>query len=177
MKKQLLGMGLVSLISYCIYSLFVSKDSIHLKHDYDVVLHHVEHSWTNEYGQVQGEITSDEAKINSEKDYIFVKKPIFYALDEKNLRWEVNAKEGYGHQKEEKIVLNNDVVISHTTTPPTTMSTQSLIIFPRKNIALTDETVLIQQGNSHIEAKGMSIDFQTGRITLKHKAQGRYHDN
>ena len=176
MKWHFIGIGLATVAAITIYQ--NKNDSLTQvpHHEHDIVLHDIEHSWTGQHGQVQGEITSPKAKISSRNGIMEIESPKFYALDQKNIRWQVSADKGKAYETDSKLILSNHVVIRQESTPTTLLNTKTLTIFPKQHFASTHDAVVITQGDSRLEAKGMSIDFETGHITLKHQAQGRFHD-
>ena len=141
---------------------------------YDAIATNPKHLWTGADGSIIGEISAIQASINSIEGIVLLQNPSFSAIDQKNRLWHVNAEKGSGNESTESLLLENHVKIVHQTTPPTYLSTPSITIYPRQQKAITQETVLIKQGDSFIEARGMIIDFKTGNMTLQQQAQGRY---
>ena len=176
MKWHFIGIGLATAVMITIYQKKNDTTTQVPHHEHDIVLHDIEHSWTGQHGQVQGEITSPKAKISSRNGMMEIEKPKFYALDQKNIHWQVSSDEGKGYETDSKLILSNHVVVRQESIPTTLLKTETLTIFPKQHFASTQDTVVITQGDSRLEARGMSIDFETGHITLKHQAQGRYYE-
>ncbi len=81
--------------------------------------------------------------------------------------------------KDQNIVLSKNVVVQETpktaSSPTTTLSTEELMYFPKKQWATTPKHVMIKNSQGHvIEALGMKADIAKQKIHFLHQTQGIY---
>lgn len=91
--------------------------------------------------------------------------------------WLINSNYATASQGINQILFQDHVVIFHPADkddPTTTMKTSALTVFPNKQIAETDQPVVITQPNTTIQAIGMLADLNIGIVKLLSQAKGIY---
>ncbi len=102
------------------------------------------------------------------------------ALHRDNLLWTIKANSGKSfHSKEhsfERIDLKNHVEINVDQDAPNNwrMQTDSLSIFPLKELVVSDAPVSIFSGNLLIESQGVHGDLKLGLVDLKKEVTSYY---
>jgi lipopolysaccharide export system protein LptC len=91
--------------------------------------------------------------------------------------WQINAKFAKTTQGIHKIYFWDHVEIAHAAdaqNPETTLKTESLTVFPDKQIAKTDQPIVFAQPDTTVHAVGMLANMELGTIQLLSNAQGDY---
>lgn len=91
--------------------------------------------------------------------------------------WYVDSDYAKATQGIEKIFFWKNVIIRHSNdlkAPTTTMQTDSLTVYPSKQIAETTDAVLVLQPNTTIQAIGMFANLKDGTVKLLANARGEY---
>lgn len=91
--------------------------------------------------------------------------------------WDIRSFYGETQRGVEQIIFSNHVVIHHVadkTNPTTTLTTNSLTIFPDQKLATTTDPILITQPNTTVHAIGMTANLNNGIIKLLSEAKGEY---
>lgn len=91
--------------------------------------------------------------------------------------WHVDAKHAKTLLGKQQIQLWDNVVIQHerdTENPNTLIQTESLTLFPGKQVVETDQPITLKQPNTLIHAIGMLANMETGTVQLFSKAEGEY---
>ncbi len=76
--------------------------------------------------------------------------------------------------KIQKIIFSDDVRI---TSAPFLLNTSTLTYHPDTNLAKTDDLIDISSENLHIQAKGMNIHLQSGKMELLNQVTSKYEYN
>lgn len=91
--------------------------------------------------------------------------------------WTIDSDYATASQGVTQILFWSHVVIHHPTdsvNPNTTLQTPSLTIFPDKQIAKTDQAVVLKQPDATVHAIGMLANLDDGTIKLISKARTEY---
>ncbi|HVY53294.1 MAG TPA: LPS export ABC transporter periplasmic protein LptC, partial [Gammaproteobacteria bacterium] len=91
--------------------------------------------------------------------------------------WQLTAEHAKTFQGVNQIYLWENVVINHPgdeQNQKTTLLTPTLKVFPERQVAMTDDPVIITQPNTTIHAIGMSADLVSGAVKLLSQAQGEF---
>ena len=102
--------------------------------------------------------------------------PLFLLPDPEGQPWELRAQSGWVSAKGEELRLRGGVV-GHSPAgakAPTEFKTNSLNVFPNKNLARTDETVTITQPGSILSGTGFETNTKTKQYALKSQVRSRY---
>ncbi|MFT4198212.1 MAG: LPS export ABC transporter periplasmic protein LptC [Pseudoxanthomonas sp.] len=105
--------------------------------------------------------------------------PVFRIPDKDRQYWHMVAKTGWVDEHGDLLRLTDDVV---GTSPeqavvPTTFTTTVLDVFPRRNLASTDQRVTISQPNASTTGVGFVVDTKNRHYTLKSKVHSRHAPN
>lgn len=135
----------------------------------------------NDTGQLYQRLTVDKWEKKQQDLEVTFYNPKFLWTMENGHTFEVHAKRGKGHQIPqrdhfEKIVLSQDVEVirQSNTLMPWRLISQKITLYPEQQISKTTYPVEVFGPQTHIEAKGMNIDFKTGKIDFLHHVQTRY---
>jgi lipopolysaccharide export system protein LptC len=91
--------------------------------------------------------------------------------------WYVTAKNARAIDGIEHVNFEHDVVIHHAAdlhNPATVIKTDTLTVFPDKQIAETSDPITLVQPSVVVKATGMHADMMTGDIKLLSEARGEY---
>ncbi len=111
------------------------------------------------------------------KDQTFtIARPLFLLPDDEGHHWQMRSKSAWVSAKADEIRLTGDV---RGTSPPqagvpSTLETQRLNIFPRKNLASTDDPVTITQPGSILTGVGFQTNTKTKQYQVKSQSKLRY---
>jgi len=97
--------------------------------------------------------------------------------EDNNVDWRITANKGNTADKGETLHLAGNVIAiqaDNNNLPLTTFETQQLVIHPKKEYAETVEPVIISQANNKTKAVGMTVDIQSGIMTLLSQVQSRH---
>ena len=102
--------------------------------------------------------------------------PLFLLPDSQGHHWEMRAKSGWVSAKGDELRLTGDV---KGTSPkeaavPSTFDTQRLNVFPRKNLAASDDAVTITRPGSILTGTGFETNTKTKQYTFKSQVKTRY---
>lgn len=92
--------------------------------------------------------------------------------------WEIQAKKAISINGGEKITFINNVIIQQKSHPPTTVestiTTEKMTYFPKKQLATTTYKVVFDQPGSQVEAIGLNAFLNEKRVQLLSHARGSY---
>ena len=115
-------------------------------------------------------------KIN-ESDDIEIERPIFQMKQQEN-HWEVIADSAIVNDKEETILLTDNIVMQQQNVEPAvTIRTSNLLIHTKTQIAQTSAHVDISNGLSQIESDGMIYNNISSDLELSSNVSGYYVPN
>jgi len=112
-----------------------------------------------------------------ENDATKIVKPLLTLYRKSPQPWHLTADHARTLQGISQIFLQDNVIIDHPgddQNEKTTLLTPSLIVYPEKQLALTEDPVIINQPNTKIHAVGMNADLSSGAIKLLSQTQGEY---
>ncbi|MBE9567692.1 MAG: LPS export ABC transporter periplasmic protein LptC [Proteobacteria bacterium] len=112
-------------------------------------------------------------KFNNSDD-TEIRKPVFHMLQPEK-QWVVSADFALLNDKDETIMLKENVVMQQQNTEPAvTIRTPNMMIYTRTQIAKTKAPVEITQGNSQIHSIGMIYNNITSDLELSSDVNGYY---
>ncbi|MGV8959656.1 MAG: LPS export ABC transporter periplasmic protein LptC [Stenotrophomonas sp.] len=106
--------------------------------------------------------------------------PLFLLPDAAGQHWQLRAKTGWISAKGDEMRLRGDVNGDSPTTgniPPTTFRTQRLDVFPRQNLARTDDTVTMTRPGIIQTGIGFQADLKSQQYSLLSQVKTRYEPN
>ena len=111
------------------------------------------------------------------KDQTFtIATPLFLLPDDRGHHWQMRSKSAWVSAKADEIRLTGDVrgISPRQAGVPSTLETQRLNIFPRKNLASTDAPVTITQPGSILTGVGFQTNTKTQQYQIKSQSKLRY---
>jgi lipopolysaccharide export system protein LptC len=101
---------------------------------------------------------------------------LFLLPDTDGKHWEMRSKTAWVSAKGDEVRLSGQVNgrSPHDAVVPTTFSTDRLNVFPRKNLASTDDAVTITRPGSILTGVGFETNTKTKQYTFKSQAKTRY---
>lgn len=106
-----------------------------------------------------------------------LEKPYIELFQEKGQPWQTWAEQGIFFEKRQLVTLSGKVRIHRAAdeiNQPVTLSTESITLDMRKKIAKTSSDVQVTSGEDILNATGMMVDLQSGRVELHSKVKGKY---
>lgn len=113
----------------------------------------------------------------TQNDATDITKPILTLYGKSPKPWHLTAEHAKSLQGTNQIVLWENVVIHHPgddQNEKTTLLTPILTVLPEKQLATTEDKVVIIQPNTQIHAVGMNADLASGAVKLLSQTQGEY---
>ena len=116
-------------------------------------------------GGIDHSLAADEIKHFPANDITRAESPDITFFRANGTAWDISAEQGRITEKNNVIDLWNDVEISRNT-PPNELNfkTSKLTIVASKNLAHTDQDVLIIDNSTHINATGMKAYLEENKI-------------
>jgi len=103
--------------------------------------------------------------------------PRFSFPDRKGGRWSASSASAWVADKATEVRLIDDVVMVGPPAPSgerTRFTTERLQIFPKSNLARSDDSVTVSRSDSILAGKGLRADIQAHRFQLLSDVKGRY---
>lgn len=128
-------------------------------------------------GRPDYQMTADYVTHFPDKDIVKLDKVNFKLYQVKQSTWSVSAQQGEVENLAGIIHLKDKVVLSRPETETSeaiTLATSELHIYSKKDLAETDAKVQIKSGNSQIDAVGMRLYLDEGRMELLSSIRTRY---
>ena len=113
----------------------------------------------------------------SPKDETFqITAPLFLLPDTDGNHWEMRSKTAWVSAKGDEVRLSGQVngQSPQAAAVPTTFKTERLNVFPRKNLASTDDAVTITRPGSILSGVGFETNTKTKQYTFKSQVKTRY---
>lgn len=131
---------------------------------------------TNSIGKPDVALFSPYVTHYKTDDTSFYSNPHIY-LYKNGDQWRITSKTAKGVNGVETFYLYNGVTVKQLPSSKgrgTLLSTDSLTVFPKKDLVTTQDFVTIEQPGLKITAKGLKGDLKTGNIQLLSKTRGQY---
>ena len=130
----------------------------------------------NEQGQESMTLQAPQMQRNPKDQTFTISTPLFLLPDDQGHHWRMRSESAWVSAKADEIRLTGDV---RGTSPqeagsPSTLETQRLNIFPRKNLATTDDPVTITQPGSILTGVGFQTNTKTQQYQVKSQSKLRY---
>lgn len=119
-------------------------------------------------------LNGDYLQRHNDSDETEVQKAVFDLIQE-NGQWKINADNAIINDKNDTILLENNVVMQQQNfEPAVTIRTQQLLINTKTQIAQTQALVNITQGQSLLKSDGMIFNNVTSELELSSNVSGYY---
>ena len=185
-KNSIISLLLVIAISLSTWSIFLSKQwapasTDALSHRPDAFMEDVIATIINKEGNPVLKVAAPKMIHYADNDSTDMTAPnITVFRKESPNPWFINADFAKATQGISQILFQKNVVIHHPANidnPTTTMSTDSLTVFPDEQTAQTNDPILITQPSSTIHAVGMHANLKDGTVKLLSQAREEYVPN
>jgi len=106
-----------------------------------------------------------------------ITKPRFAFPDKQQGRWDGASDTAWVAEKGVEIRLNGNVQFTGPTEPSgdrTRFASNSLRVFPKQDLALSDDSVTVTRSDSILRGTGLRADMKAHRISLLSDVKGRY---
>jgi lipopolysaccharide export system protein LptC len=143
----------------------------------DYILENFELTSLNDQGKESFSLTAPHLERDPGGKSLTIAKPRFAFPDKQSGRWEGSSDTAWVAEKGVEIRLNGDV---HFTGPPTPsgdrtrFASKSLRVFPKQDLALSDDSVTVTRSDSILQGTGLRADMKAHRISLLSNVKGRY---
>ncbi|MEO8367177.1 MAG: LPS export ABC transporter periplasmic protein LptC [Pseudoxanthomonas sp.] len=177
-----LGLGLVLLVAATLsgWSAWKQRDvaeadapsterSDYLMRDFEMIS-------LDEQGQESMTLRAPEMQRNPKDQTFQITTPLFLLPDTDGKHWEMRSRTAWVSAKGDEVRLLGEVSgrSPQDAITPTTFTTGRLNVFPRKNLASTDDAVTITRPGSILTGVGFETNTQTQQYTFKSQVKTRY---
>ena len=141
----------------------------------DLIALTVQQSSFNDHGERQYQLKAESMLQFLETNRNLMIKPDITFYQDRVPSWTTTAKEAVSDNTGEALNLSGNVTIRQQNVPKSaTMETDTLILYPEKSYATTEDKVIIRQQGIYIEAIGLDADLNHNRITLRKNVTSIY---
>ena len=146
-----------------------TERSDYLMRDFEVIS-------LNEQGQESMTLQAPQMQRNPKDQTFTIATPLFLLPDDQGHHWRMRSKSAWVSAKADEIRLTGDVrgISPQEASVPSTLETQRLNIFPRQNLASTDDPVTITQPGSILTGVGFQTNTKTKQYQIKSQSKLRY---
>jgi lipopolysaccharide export system protein LptC len=89
--------------------------------------------------------------------------------------WKTSASSAVSDNEGDQLHLSGDVtIVQQGVKEAAILETETLLLYPKKSYATTDDKVIIRQTGVYIEAHGLDADLTNNRITLRKNVTSIY---
>lgn len=147
----------------------VAERSDYLMRDFEMIS-------LDDKGQESITLRAPEMQRNAKDQTFQIATPLFLLPDTEGQHWEMRSATAWVSPKGDEVRLSGSVEgrSPEGVGVPTTFSTERLNVFPRKNLASTDDKVTITRPGSILSGVGFEVNTQTKQYTLKSQVKTRY---
>lgn len=127
-------------------------------------------------GNLIDQLRAEKLKHYTDDSSDFIK-PHLVIYSETAKPWEVDADHGHANNGIKEIELQDSVRLHQSADKnrhEVTITTSAAKIYPEKDYAETDQSVLLQQPGVTLQSVGVRAYLKQGRVELLSKAQGQY---
>ncbi|RYZ72873.1 MAG: LPS export ABC transporter periplasmic protein LptC [Lysobacteraceae bacterium] len=145
--------------------------SDYLMRDFEVVA-------LDDQGKESLTLRAPEMQRNPVDQTFTIATPVFLLPDSDGRHWQMRSRDGWVSAKGDELRLTGNVTgTSPAGAMPATFTTQRLNVFPRRNMASTDQAVTITRPGSIISGVGFETNTKTKQYTFKSQVKTRYEPN
>ena len=135
------------------------------------------HEW-NEKGLLVRKVETQKLEHKPHKRANFLEAPVSTQFQQNGNISMLSANHGVAMDDNSKTDFIGDVKIFSNKEQPneTVLRTEKLAVFPKQNIAETDQPVTIESANSLMQGTGMDIDFNDQILNLHSRVKGTHNN-
>jgi len=141
----------------------------------DYIIKGVKAQYYDKKGLLERQIEAKNARHLPETDTTELIQPSVVLRDQQKPQWRVKSKEGV-LLGDRLLELDGDVIVTplEGNESDLSLSTQHISIDLNKQIADTNEDVLIESPSTQIHSKGMNMDMVTQQVQFKSQVRGQH---
>ena len=143
----------------------------------DYILENFELTSLNERGEEAFSVAAPHLERDPGGKSLSIRKPRFSFPDRKEGRWQATSDTAWVADKGVEVRLNDNVVFVGPPTPSgdhTRFATAHLQVFPKQDLALSEDSVTITRSDSILTGVGLRADMKAHRVQLLANVKGRY---
>ena len=143
----------------------------------DYILENFELTSLDENGHESFSVSAPHLERDPGGKSLTIQMPQFSFPDQDGGRWLATSDRAWVAEKGVEVRLINKVQMTGPPSPTgdrTRFSTAQLQIFPKQDLALSDDAVTISRADSILHGTGLRADLQSHRIQLLANVKGRY---
>jgi lipopolysaccharide export system protein LptC len=143
----------------------------------DYVLENFELTSLNERGQESFSVAAPHLERDPGGKSLTVRKPHFSFPDKQEGRWQATSDTAWIADKGVEVRLNDNVLFVGPPTPSgdrTRFATAHLQVFPKQDLALSEDSVTVTRSDSILRGDGLRADMKAHRVELLANVKGRY---
>ena len=143
----------------------------------DYILENFELTSLNERGEEAFSVAAPHLERDPGGKSLSIRKPRFSFPDRKAGRWLATSETAWVADKGVEVRLNDKVLFTGPPTPSgdrTRFATEHLQVFPKQDLALSEDAVTVTRSDSILQGVGLRADMKAHRIQLLANVKGRY---
>ena len=143
----------------------------------DYILENFELTSLNERGEEAFSVAAPHLERDPGGKSLTILKPQFSFPDRKEGRWVATSDQAWVADKGVEVRLNENVLFTGPPAPSgerTRFATAHLQIFPKQDLALSEDSVTVTRADSILRGDGLRADMKAHRIQLLANVKGRY---
>jgi lipopolysaccharide export system protein LptC len=143
----------------------------------DYILRNFELTTLNEHGEEAFSVSAPHLERDPGGKSLTIRLPQFSFPDRKQGEWLATADQAWVADKGEEVRLNEHVLFTGPPSPAgerTRFATAHLQVFPKQDLALSDDAVTVTRADSILAGVGLRADMKAHKISLLANVKGRY---
>lgn len=134
----------------------------------DMVARSVQQVSYNDRGERQYQLNAESMEQFLAKNHNVMIQPDITFYRDQEASWTTSSAEAVSNSSGEELHLTGDVLIQQRGVEKgATLETQTLLLYPERSFATTEDKVIIRQQGIYIEANGLEADLNNNRLILK----------
>ena len=141
----------------------------------DMVARSVQQVSYNDRGERQYQLIAESMEqFLAQNHNLMIQPDVTFYRDQK-ASWTTSSAEAVSDGSGEELHLTGNVLIQQRGVEQgATLETETLLLYPERSFATTDDKVIIRQQGIYIEAKGLEADLNNNRLILKNNVTSIY---
>ena len=143
----------------------------------DYILENFELTSLDEHGHEAFSVAAPHLERDPGGKSLTIRKPAFSFPDRKDGRWLATADQAWVADKGVEVRLNENVQFTGPPSPSgdrTHFATSHLQVFPKQDLALSEDSVTVTRADSILQGVGLRADMKAHRVSLLSNVKGRY---
>ena len=143
----------------------------------DYILENFELTSLNDRGEESFSVAAPYLERDPGGTSLSIRKPQFSFPDRKEGRWLATSGNAWVADKGVEVRLNDDVLFTGPPAPSgerTRFATEHLQVFPKQDLALSEDSVTVSRADSILQGDGLRADMKAHRVQLLANVKGSY---